>query len=261
MTYHGQFTDADLLDTMSWAILSQPARIMKLACLFLKREDNIKCYHRNWRGPTVSNVRPFVKSYYTPPRGQGKATIEMVLKAIEYQRKLRHKRQTNRPYVPETADALNTSYTLQRRRNAVAARHYTIKSTDWDEKAILKCDISCAAIGVVNGIQLMVDKGSGYGRTKTYPRIFMLEKATGKVKVVVLEPGDLSPTSITAALSYIAPKGAVQSMFGGDVMTLMFDDECYLWRGRKTPWENVRKVYRGKAKAHKTKGRPKRKTE
>lgn len=252
MSYHSQFDDADILDTLSWMGMPEAHRIMRTAALFLKREKDIKAYHRNWEGPTISNVRPFVKSYYTPPRGRGKATVEMTLKAIEYQRAIRAERKANRPYKPVTAEKRREK--MSARRNAVAARHYTIFGKNYNDRTEQQ-EHRCTGIGSVLGILLMVDKGGGYGRSQPYPRIYMKEKATGRVKVVVLEPG-ANIQSIESALLRIAPPGPMRSMFGGALLTLNFDAEAFEWQGQLVPWRNVRKVYQGKAKAHKTRARP-----
>jgi len=254
MGYHDQFENADVLDTLSWMGMSEADRIMKTAALFLKREKDIKSEHRNWEGPTVCNVRPFVKSYYTPPRGRGKATIEMTLKAIKYQRAIRQGRKDNRPFVPMKAKARNEKYALQKRRNTVAGRHYTIRSKGYNGTATTE-DARCTSMGCVLGILLMVDKGGGYGHHSPYPRIYMRQKATGKVKVVVLEPGGKIIT-VADALLRIAPTGPMRSMFGGETLTLDFEAEAFVWQGKLVPWQNVRKVYKGKAKAHKTRARP-----
>jgi hypothetical protein len=254
MGYHDQFEDADILDTMSWMGMPEAHRIMKTAALFLRREKKIRREHRNWEGPTPCNIRPFVKSYYTPPRGRGKATIEMTLQAIEYQRNLRDKRSRNRPYKPETEAERNTEHAVEKRRNAVAARYYTIYTKDWDEKKVV-ADHKCVGIGDVRGILLLADKGDSYGRRQPLPRIYMQEKATGKVKVVVLEAGG-NVRSISSALLRLAPKGPMRTMFGGETLTLLFDAEAFEWRGQLVPWRNVRKVYYGKGKAHKMAGRP-----
>jgi hypothetical protein len=203
-------------------------------------------------------VRPFVKSYYTPPRGRGKATIETTLRAIKYQRALREKRKANRPYKPKTARERNTEDALEGRRNVVAARYYTIHGKDWDDNKVVE-EHTCTAIGDVGGILLMVDKGGGYGRRTPFPRIYMKEKATGKVKIVVLEPGG-NISSLASALLRLAPKGPMRTMFGGETLTLRFDAEAFEWRGQLVPWRNVRKIYT-KAKAHKMVGRPKKPSE
>lgn len=255
MGYHDQFEDADVLSTLSWMGMSEADRIMKTAALFLRREKDIRDEHRNWDGPTVSNVRPFVKSYYTPPRGRGKATIEMVLKAISYQRKIREQRKANRPYRARRArKARNTGYELESRKNAIAARHYTILGKDCDGKLEHRGH-NCIALGVVLGIHLIVDQGDGYN-SSPYQRIYMRDGATGRVKVVVLEPTVKRLRSVSDALLAIAPKSPMLSMFGGETLTLNFAAEAFEWRGKLHPWRNVRKVYQGKAQAHKTRTRP-----
>jgi hypothetical protein len=256
MGYHDQFEDADVLDTLSWMGMPEAHRIMKTAALFLQRESEIRREHRNWDGPTISNVRPFVKSYYTPPRGRGKATIEMTLKAIEYQRRIRSERKANRPYKPETPANRNSEHGIRTRKNAVAERYYTVYERDWDDRKV-RASHNCVAIGTIAGIRLLVDAGGGYGRRSALPRIYMEEKATGRVKIVVLEPNN-SIKSLADALLWIAPKGPMRSMFGGETLTLRFDERAFEWRGQLVPWRNVRKIY-GKAKAHNMVGRPKKK--
>ena len=252
MGYHDQFEDADILETLSWVDMPEPNRIMKLASIFIKREREIRSEHRNWEGPTLSNIKPFVKSYYVPPRGRGKATIEMTLQAIKYQKRVREKRKTNRPYKPESAAKRKEK--LSERMNTVAAHHYTILGKNYDDK-LEKQEYHCTGMGSVSGVLLMVDKGGGYGRSAPYPRIYMKEKATGRVKVVVLEPGSDVKTLQTALLR-IAPQGPVLTMFAGETMRFDFDAEAFEWRGQLVPWRNVRKVYKGKDKAHKTRSRP-----
>jgi len=258
MSYHDQFEDADVLSTLSWIDMPDCHRIMKLAALFLKRENDIKYQHRNWEGPTLSNVRPFVKSYYVPPRGKGKSTVEMVLKAISYQRGIAKQRRQNPQVVPLSLEDRNSDNGLLARRNAVAARHYTSWSTDYNDK-LSREDHRCVAIGSVGGVLMMVDKGGSYGRQTAYPRVYMRQKETGKVKVVVLTPKSTSPrpSSIVDVMMLLAPKAAVHSLFGGDTLTIDFDEECFKWQGRVHPWRGVHKIYDGKDLAHKTRNKPK----
>ena len=253
MGYADQFDDADILSTLSWMDLTEPNRIMKLAALFLEKENEISRWHRNWEGPKVSNVRPFVKSYYTPPRGRGKATIEMVVRAIAYQRECARKRKGNKPYQPTTAERQRNA--VAKRRNAVAKRSYTINYKDYSGKQSIKAP-NCVGIGAVGDVLLMVDQGADYYSDKAYARIYMRQKPTGKVKVVVLESGR-RPDDVVSALMGLAPENCLRAMFDGELLAFDFDGEGYLWRGKLMPWRDVRKVYRGKAQAHKTRARPK----
>ena len=253
MGYAEQFNDADILSTLSWMDLTEPNRIMKLAALFLEKENEISRYHRNWEGPNVSNIRPFIKSYYTPPRGRGKATIEMVVRAIAYQRECARKRMANRPYKPITVERQRS--TERERRNKLARARYSIKYKDHNGKIHIK-DPYCVGIGAVGDVQLMVDQGIGYSSATAYSRIYMRHKPTGKVKVVVLERGE-SPDDVVSALSLLAPEDCLRAMFDGELLTFDFDGEGYLWRGKLIPWRHVQRVYRGKTKAHETWARPK----
>ncbi len=253
MGYADQFDDADILSTLSWMDLTEPNRIMKLAALFLEKESEISQEHRNWDGPKVSNVRPFVKSYYTPPRGRGKATMEMVVRAIAYQRECARKRRANQPYKPITIERQRSSE--RRRRNELAKVRYSIRYKDHNSKIHIK-DPYCVGIGVVGDVQLMVDQGRGYSSERSYSRIYMRHKPSGKVKVTVLVNAE-SPDSVVDALMLLAPEDCLRSMFDGELLTFDFFAEAYLWKGKLIPWHNVQRVYRGKAKAHKTWARPK----
>jgi hypothetical protein len=253
MGYADQFDDADILTALSWMDYSEPTRIMKLACIFLDNERDIRQWHRNWEGPTLSNLKPFIKSFYQAPRGRGKATVEMVLRAIAYQRKCRADRKANKPYVaPEHPGP------ERNRRNAVASANYSIIYKNYDNEDTLK-DPNCVGIGAVRGVLLMVDQGRGYSNDRAYARVYMRHKATGRVKVVVMENGR-QPTDVVSALMLLAPENCLRSVFAGERLDLDFDGEGFQWQGKLMPYRGVQRIYRGRAKAHKTRARPKHET-
>jgi len=253
MGYADQFDDADILTALAWMDYSESTRIMKLANIFLDNEREIGRWHRNWEGPTLSNLKPFIKSFYQAPRGKGKATVEMVLRAIRYQRKCRADRKANRPYKAPTAPS-----PMRTRLNAVARASYSILYKNYDDDLAVK-DPNCVGVGDVGGVLLMVDRGRGYSNDKSYSRIYMRHKATGRVKVVVMENGR-QPTDVVSALMLLAPDNCLRSMFAGERLDLDFDGEGFQWKGKLMPFRGVQRIYRGKAKAHKTRARPKHET-
>ena len=102
MALADHYDEADVLDTLSWVDMSIPARIAKLANLYLVREGDMRNNHNRYEGATLGTVRVFVKSVYVPPRGQGAITYEGVLRAIPAQRKCRSERaQRPKPFVQE----------------------------------------------------------------------------------------------------------------------------------------------------------------
>jgi hypothetical protein len=254
--FHDQFEDADILDTMAWMAMPEAHRIMKLAAMFIDNEDDMRWEHRRWPGATLSVVRPFVKSHYVPPRGQGKATFDMVVKAIAYQKKMQRKRSANRPLRPENTMRRQNK---QMRLNALASKFYTIKSKCSYSKELVKQGYNCTSIGSVGDVVLAVDRGHGGGSWGTLPRIYMRQRATGRRKVVVVERPDEGYylSSIESALLVLAPVAMLRDTLGGEPAALDFDREGFAFKGKLVPWRNVRKVYDGD-EVHETRAIPKR---
>lgn len=250
MTLADHFDEADVLHTLSWVGMSLKARIAKLAKLYLDREDDIRYAHRNYGGPTLGTVRIFIKSLYTPPRGQGKVTYEGVLAEIPRQRACRKERAKRQPWVW-------TKPKKKERRNAVAAAVMSVWTIDrWDNKKKIQVNPNCVGITQLAGCRLIVDGGTSsyHHEVTTQPRIFVRHLATGRSKVVVVEGKSVS--SVTQMLTRIAPKDALRGAFGGKNITFDYDGEGFLVDGELVPWRNIRKVYPGE-KAHKTKASPK----
>jgi hypothetical protein len=239
MGYADYFDEADLLDTMSWMAFSDRNRIQKLAHLYIKGEKEIRRCHRNYEGPTAGTVKVIVKSLYVPPRGKLKSTVEDVLEEVIRQKRLRRERSDNPPFVWKTPR-------LRDRRNAVAKTRYTVWQTDYEGNKS-KASPDCKAISCVAGVLLMVN-GGGY---REDPRIYMREKATGRVKVVVTTGETLKST--TQALSRLAPVKALRAAFEGSSVRLNFAAEGFDIDGVTYPWRNVKKVYSGPKRAHQTK--------
>ena len=224
------------------------ARISNLASLYLDRESDMRCAHRNYEGPTAGTVRYFVKSVFVPPRGEQGLTVKGVLVAIPQQRVVRDERKKHRPWTWERG-------TKGERRNAVAAHLYTIWCEPrWGRKgdAKEKQDLNCIGITQMAGVTLIIE-GGGY---RHQPRIYMRSIKTGKVKIVVMEGGNVK--GVTGALQRIAPRAALRGMYDGVPITLNFKAEAFNVGGDIVPWRKVQRIYT-KAKAHKMMGDPKRK--
>lgn len=246
------FDEATLLDTFSWAGLPLETRIAKTAALYIKGEGGISRYHNNYQGPTAGVVKLFIKSLYTPQRGQLQRTVVAVLKEINRQKELREKRSKNRPYrepKPETR-AFRSKYSIRQRRNRLARKRYTIWGKTYKGEPT-KHDPDCIAVTRIAGNVMLVDAGCTYNRK---PRVYLRNEATGKVKVVVLKGRKLE--SFEGALLRMAPKLGLRAMFEGKVITLDFEGEGFLVDGKTVPWRNVIKIYRGQKRAHQTKEDP-----
>ena len=249
MALSDHYDEADVLDTLSWVILDIPARIKRLANLYLANEDDMRDAHRKYAGPTKGTVRFFVKSVYMPPRGQGALTVEGVLAEIPRQRAIQEERAKRQPWTWE-------KLRLRERRNNVAKYLYSIWCKPrWGDKKKERGDINCVGITTVAGVKLVVDRG-GY---RVQPRLYMRQIATNKVKVVVLEGANVD--TIYEALTRLAPQEALLGSLDGKPLTLDFEDQGFLMEGWVHPWENVQRVYIGKKQAHRTWGNPKRKTD
>ena len=240
------FDNATILESMGWMGLPYRVRIAKTAALYRNKEAYIRRNHRNYRGPTVSTVKLFVKSLYTPPRGEGQSTYIDVICEIAKQKDTRKQREARQPWTWSKP-------TNNVRRNEVAKNHYTIWSPGYGGKEE-KQSYNCIAIGRVGGIVLMVDGGGYY----SHPRLY-LRSPEGEVKVVVIDAKE-RPKGITGALTRLAPVNCLRGAFEGASISLDFDAEAFRVNGKLMPWRNVLKVYRGKLAAHNTKAKIQRST-
>lgn len=235
MALADQFAPAEVLDSLAWMALPQAARIARASNHYLDSEKKIEGHSRRYDKPNVRTVTIFLRSLYTPPRGESKAIVELMLAEIERQREIRYARSKNRPYKW-------TQQLIADRRRALASATYGIyiKRNGADKRT--RKDNDCAAIGRVGDTIMMVDRGSSY--VGTLPRIYMRHIPTKTVKVVVLEEGPCS--SIISALSCIAPENALRRAFTGSTISLDFHNEGFVVDGDFQPWRRVRRVYVGK---------------
>jgi|2_EtaG_2_1085320.scaffolds.fasta_scaffold47405_2 hypothetical protein len=243
MALRDEFQRADVLDSLSWVGMTLDARVAKLASLYLKEESAISGASRRYKGPTYGTVGVFVRSLLTPARGEGKLTYERVLDELPRQRKIQEDR-------AKTPAWKWTKRSVKKRRNAVAAHRFTIWETDW-RKRKTKTSPNCVGITKFADATLIVD-GGGYS---TSPRIWMLDRATKKEKVVVLEGDRLS--SINGALLRLTPKKALRGALSGWPIRFDFIAEAFEIDGELVPWKKVRRIYHGD-QVHHTEIKPKR---
>lgn len=245
MALADHFDEADVLDTLSWVNLSFKARVARLANLYLDKEEDIVDAHRNYKGPTLGTVRVFVKSIYSPPRGQGGVTFQAVLKEIPGQLKIREERSKYRPWT------FKKQKSLEKRRNKVARHLYTIwKKKRWGSRGEEeKQNPNCVAITRLGECKLVVDGGGYHSKA----RIYIRHIATGKVKIVVVQGGNTTK-SVSWTLMRLVPQAYRTAIFGGQTIHLDFEGSGFIINGEPVPWKAL-KVYSGK-QAHKTQGEP-----
>ena len=244
MALEHRYTTAETLDSLSWVAFPEGARNSKLVHLYLKEEHKIKDYCRKYKRPTTRTVTIFIKSLYHPPRGAIRDTVEAVMEEIERQRGIKLKRKKFAPWVQEDPNTAE-------RRARVARRRYTVWDTNWNGKKN-KEPHYCTGIGSVSNVSLMVDS---YNYGNRCARIYMRDKATNNIKVVVLDV--TSKLGLSDALLKLAPKGAIRSIFGGASIKLDFEQEGFMVNGELMPWQRVCKVYRGRKAAHEMMTQPK----
>lgn len=239
------YDEADVLDTLSWVDMTIPARIAKLANLYVIREDDMRHNHNRYEGATLGTVRLFVRSVYMPPRGQGAITYEGVLAAIPAQRRTREERERKpKPFVWKQKK-------LSQRRDAVAAARMSVWVIPRWEKKKRKHRLRCVGIGSIAGCRLIVLKGDD-SNPKVLPRVHIQNLATGEAMVVVVEGNPV--TTFTNMLLRLSPKGVLRGMFSGRSITLDFGGGWQI-DGEFVPWRNVRGIYPASL-AHKMKGVP-----
>lgn len=237
------YEEAEALDTFSWVAMPDKIRDAKLAHMYIKEERLIRSRSRNYAGPTTGTVKLFVRSLYSPPRGAIGSTVANVMAEIERQKAIRKRRMENRPYKWK-------KLCKSVRKNAMAANYYTIWGTNHRKEKEEKSRC-CVAVGRIGGTLLLVDKG---GYSTPLPRIYM-RSPSGKVRVVVVEGDQLK--SMTSALTRLAPKRVLRSIFDGEKVKLNADDCGFEMGGKFYPWRNVRRIYKGQSRAHQTQSRPK----
>lgn len=238
-----RFGEPEVLDSMAWIAMTFEARVQLAANKFLDNESKIRKRFKRYDGPTAGNVKQFVSSLFTIPYGQTKATVEGVLAAIGPQRSVREKRSKMRPYQPP-----KNKPSRKDRWTKVAPNLYGIYDSDGDR--ISPKPVGGATIG---GCLVLVDEG----RYRAKSRIYLRQKATGRVKVVVLEK---EAKSITEAMLRLSSKPVYRGTFDGKRVTLDFDREGFVVDGDFHPWIGVRKVYRGIRSARNTLGSPRKNT-
>jgi len=239
------FKEAEVLDSLAWIAKSFEARVKLAASFYLRDEDKVKKAYepRKYEAPTGGTVKAYVKSLFTIPSGQHKATIAAILEEIPKQRAIRDRRRKFRPYKEKERKTRPRT----ERWDAIGHHLYTIVREDKQPD-----DHNIVGGTSFNGTLVVVDKGNHYAK----PRIYMRQKATGKVKVVVLDVKH-RPSSITNAMLAICPTKAYRGMFDGKPVVLDFDREGFLVEGVFHPWRNIRKVYRGVRAARNTLRDPK----
>ena len=248
MALSDHYDEAEVLDTLSWVDLTTEARIARLAVLYIDNEREMIRNHNRYDGPTLGCVRIFVKSVYVPPRGQGQATYEGVLKMIPKIKKTREARAKSPRWAWKTPS-------LQGRRNAVARARMTVWTHDrWDEKKKSAADITCIGITQIGGCRIIALKGHD-SSPRRLPRFWVQDLATGDAHVVVVEGKQI--TNITQLLCRIAPTGTLRGAFDGKSITFLFGGG-WLVDGEFQPWQRIRGIY-PKSMAHRTKGDPKKK--
>lgn len=242
MGYADKFDEAAPLESIAWIYMSDKARVQKLAYLYRKDERSIRYAHRNYCGPTLGTVKAFVRSLYTPPRGKMGSTFKDVLDAIKAQKEKETDRKKYAPFVwskPSVADRMKW---VIRRRLRVFTKSYN------GEKE--KVSIKCSAVSTVSGVLLLVEPGGYYH----HPRIYMKDKRTKKVKVVVM--GERNIKSLSDALLALSPNGVVRQIFGGASVALDFENEGFNIDGELVRWSNTCKVYHGTKQALNTMAKP-----
>lgn len=237
------YKKADVLDSLSWVSLPFETRCAKLANSYLVNEGDIDDMSRNYHGPTKGTVKLYITSLFEIPRGQGVKTVARVMELINIQRLIREKREENLPYKWSRP---NTRI----RREAVSKRRYAIWKTDYDGKR-KRATNTCIAIGRINGVLLMVDRGGYYTKSRIYMR-----DARNRVKVVVVDGSPLK--GIVTTMQQLSPTKVLRGLYEGGSLEFDFDREGFVLNGKLEPWRNVIKIYKGKKAALNTLATPKR---
>lgn len=250
MALRHYYKEADVLASMSWCGLPYKTLISKLAHMYLKEEDRIRRRSRGYCGPTKGTVGTFIKSHYTPPRGKGAITVKDVLAEIDRQRTLQDERKRITPYKPETGRPENRhdrDRWVRRRMNRVAKARYTILTKNYRDE-YEQAEPKCVAITRMAGCLVIVDGGS----YDTYARVYLRDESTGDEVVFVL---DRRISTLIEAMTLMAPKGVLRSLFDGKTCRLDFNGGFDV-DGEFVPFRHITRVYTG-GEVHRTKGKPK----
>lgn len=210
---------AGVLDTLSFALLDQPALVKKLAAMFIRAEDSIKDglgrrARNNWevRDRTVG---PWLRTVYTPTRGAVATTIKEVVAEIERQQDVRKKRTDNIAY----RAIVTRSLKIEDRRNRVAASLYKILVKNYRNE-MESVPHTCAFVTSYGEWLVAVNTG-GYYRD-TY--LFIRNRRTGRSSLVSLGINyTLRSGSLYDVLYDLSSERTKAALFQGAAATVNFD--------------------------------------
>jgi hypothetical protein len=220
----------ELLDALAFAALDGQTLINRLACLFLKAEEEIKGAmgrraRQNW-AIQDKTVGEWMKSVYTPARGTTKAMVASVVTEALRQKELQKKRADAVAY----RITIGQSGTREYRRSKVAALLFGYETKEWNEREYSHKNPNPRFLLSVGDHLVSLD-------SITYQGVFLYVRnnRTGRSTLTKMK-GDRSYDTLPAFLFSFASKETKAALFCGARVTTDFDTLSFDVDGRIEPF-------------------------